>query len=202
MRSISVGSANWPVAPSALRSGSFSANRCLFLMEKTMAKESNLAIVHSFTTITLGALASLDAVVVEDGKIDASRLEGFRLIKTQYWMDYKAKTANEGPVLIGFAMNQNAAEIEEALEADPQQRADIPEGEQTMRPVFPLEVVPFAPTSQVADGFAVRGEQISRWSMPEGKGLSWFAYNFGPAVLTTGGIIVIYAKHFGVWLRD
>ncbi len=160
------------------------------------------AIVHDLSVITVGALAALDAVVV-NSVIDATREEGFRILKTEYFVHFEGKTTAEGPVMFGFAANLNAAEIEEAIEADPQQRADDPEMHNAMRPVWVLGVIPKLSTEQ-DQSFPgnVKGIFNPRWSIPEGKGASWWAYNNSSGALTTGLLIKIMAKHFGVWLRD
>ncbi len=167
------------------------------------AHGQGLSIVHSLTRLAVGALASLDAIAVSDEKIDGTRLEGFRVMKTEYFMNAEGGTVDQGPVLIGVAPNLNAQEIEEAIEADPQQRVDIPATEQVMRPVFPLEIIGRALVEARASSLeTMKGVFNLKWSIPEGQGLVWFAYNLDLGALTSGLILTIYAKHYGVWLKD
>ncbi len=150
--------------------------------------------------IVLGALAAKDAVDAVS-KIDASRLNGFRIMKTEYWIDYGNKTTAEGPITVGFAVHHSEGEVEEAIEADPQNSADMVLNATAKRPVWPLETIPQSGTGSPSDLVPMRSFN-PRWSCIEGKNAFWWAYNRDDAALTTGGVVNIFAKHYGVWLRD
>lgn len=152
--------------------------------------------------MTLGALAAYD-VITQASKIDAARKNGFRVLKTEYFFDIDGKTAGEGPIVVGLAANQTAAEIEEAIEADPQGKVDDVENQQAKRPVWPLEIFGSKIGDTNLENESTRkGELTPRWSAPEGDGFSWWAYCLDAGGLTTGCTVVIFAKHYGVWLRD
>lgn len=165
---------------------------------------SELAILHEVITITVGALASQTAVL-GSSKIDASRENGFRIMKTEYEIDYRGKTASEGPVEIGFAYNQSATLIGETLADDPQSRVEDENAGETKRPVYPLEMVPYNVTNKHGTNPTVPTalrSMTARWSIPEGNKFDAYAYNWGGGALTTGMTITIRCKHYGVWLRD
>ncbi len=166
-------------------------------------KDGKGQILWDISTITLGALAANDAVSVTQG---SNLLEDFRILKTEYFIGTKFADNSEGPLLIGMAAGGNtAAEIEEAIEAEPNDISDTPEIEEVMRPVWPVTIHILQSFSGTAE-FSTVGKNISegvlnpRWTMPNPSGWSWWAYNLG-TLFTTGGLVEIAAKHFGVWVR-
>jgi len=164
-------------------------------------KDGQGQILHDQIVLALGALAAGD-VISAITKIDGSRSNGFRILKSEVMISFKAMTTTEGPITVGFALNNNAAEIEEALEADPQGPADVPGAEQTTRPVWPLGVI--QSPGDVA-GVLNQGMPIPknlRWSFSEAQALSVYAHNNDSSALTTGTEVRFSMKHFGVWLRD
>ncbi len=168
-----------------------------------MGKFSNnpmAGIVWDELTITLGALAA-DTSIQTASKIDAGRESGFRVLKTQYWLDVTGKTNDEGGILVGINHNLSVAENAEAIAADPQGHAGIarPENEQAMRPVWGLMFIPSTVVS-VENKLIEPREVKLNWSFPEGSSMNWFAHAFGS--LTTGTVVGVVAKHFGVWLKD
>ncbi len=154
--------------------------------------------------VALGSLASLDAVTTSS-KIDSARERGFRITKTEYFVDMYSADGEDGPLVYGLAVALNAAEVEEALEADPQSANDVPAQEQVQRPIFPLGIIP----RTHADDTASTNKRVPiqlmtkslNWSIPEGANLIWWFYNLGGA-LAAGALGVIFAKHYGVWLND
>lgn len=163
-----------------------------------MAKNSeNLAIVYDDVTIALGALATKTGIL-GTGKIDSSRLNGFRVMKCEYWISYEGKTSGEGPIMIGAASGLTLTNIESAIEGDPQSGID-PLNANTKLPVWPLEMLPEGPTVQ---NEIMKGSFNPRWSTPEGFNFVWWAYNCDGGALTTGTDVHIFAKFYGVWLRD
>lgn len=165
-----------------------------------MSKSENLSILYDAATITLGTLGSITAIT-GNSKIDASRRQGFRVMKVEYWLDYYGKTANEGPIMVGWSPTQNASEIAETFQADPQGSDEIAPNANAKAPVFPLQQIVYADT-QASEDFGKMGTFNPRWSTPEGVGAVWFAYNMGGAGLTTGTVVRVFAKYYGVWLRD
>ncbi len=92
-----------------------------------------------------------------------------------------------------------ATQVQQAINADPQRSGEVETEPRAMRPVWPLEVLAHDAGVGIV---AVKGVSKIGWSAQEGTFFSWFAFNFGSGPLTTGGIVNIIAKHFGVWLRD
>lgn len=171
---------------------------------KLTKNSENLAIVYDLQTITLGALAQDTAILATGGKIDSARLNGFRVVKQKYWIDWYNKTSSEGPIIVGFQANQTVTQVTETLNADPQSQVADQNDPVTKRPIWPLALVPYKAASNGDNGDGgpqFCGEFIVRWSVPEGQSATYWAFNLGPA-LTTGTIIKIYTKYYGVWLRD
>ncbi len=157
-------------------------------------------------TLTLGTLGSLD-VISAAGKNDGNRNTGFRYTKTSIWFTMDGATTNEGPIMVGVAANCSAAEIEAAMEADPQDQNDAPSRGAGMfiKPLFiigedelqiPLASAP-GPDKMFSFSYGKNG-----WSVQEAEQWSVWAYNMDPSALTTGTVIRFFAEHFGVWLRD
>ncbi len=154
----------------------------------------------SLALVTLNASTAL----LEPTNVDASREQGFRVTKMETAVAFTGKTANEGPILWGLAFGQTAAEIEEAIESDPQgmfNEANQELQERQNRPVWPIGIINPLPVAGVID----EGKMITlkpNWSAPEGGTMDFFAYNFGSGSLTTGTVIRYVYKLFGVWLKD
>ncbi len=159
------------------------------------------AIIWDEIQISLGTLATETAVQVAS-RIDAARLQGFRLLRTEYFIRAKGLTGADDPIVVGLNHDLTVTEVKECINADPQRSGDTTAdaASRTKRPVWPFEVF-----GVYADG---NGESVAKgvakigWSAPEGTTFNWFVYNFGSGPLTTGGIVDIIAKHFGVWLKD
>ncbi len=164
---------------------------------------SDLAIQWSTGSLALATLAASTALL-EPTKVDASREQGFRVTKIETMVGFTGKTAGEGPILWGLAFGQTAAEIEEAIEDDPQgmqNAANVELQEHQNRPVWPIGILDPAAVAGVID----EGKVIvlrPNWSAPEGGTMDFFAYNFGSGTLTTGTVMRYVYKLFGVWLRD
>ncbi len=168
----------------------------------SFSKGERTGILHEQFTLTLGTLATLD-VISGITKIDGSRNQGFRVLKTLWTAIWGNSGASEGPIYFGLALNNSATEIEEALEADPQGPDDFPAVEQSMRPVWPLGLFTDSGTdivTRINDG---KVQEINlRWSFSEHSALSVWAMNLGGGTLTTGSFVTVTMKHFGVWLDD
>lgn len=127
-------------------------------------------------------------------------------MKTEWLATYNDWKIESGPVMFGLAVGLSAAEIEEALEADPQQFMDPAESEKANRPVWVLGMVTrrssvtedsgMIPTTGVFETINLK------WSVIEGRDLYFWCYNIGPDALTTGSQLRLNCKHYGVWLRD
>ncbi len=156
-------------------------------------------IVHDGIVIELLTLAA-NSVLTGNSTIDSVRAEGFRVLKTEYWIGINGKADGEGPITCGMSVGLSAAEIAEAILANPQKRGDRAEHEQSSRPVWPLISFGVNNAQQINDGMW-RSKNIG-WSIQETEGLQFYAFNSDNSALTTGTKIFIEAKHFGVWLKD
>lgn len=163
--------------------------------------DSKLAIVYDVINITLGTLASVTAVTTVS-KIDTARLQGFRVTRTEWFIERLGGTFGDDPVVVGYGFGTTSTQISEALTRDPQSGSvnagDTVLNDETMRPIFPMAAF----SSENLQLLMKSGVTKPMWSAPEGGFLNWFAFNFGGGALTTGGSIRIFAKHFGVWLKD
>ncbi len=151
----------------------------------------------------MGALASKDLIEFGGSYHDAI-LEDFRILKCEYYMGLSPAQAiviQNGPIIVGLASGQlTAAQMEEALEAVPINRGDSAL-EETMRPVWPLEIFVFHDPDQGPQSDLTRkGEFSPRWTFQNPTGWSWFIFNVGNAALVTGSGLTIVAKFFGVWV--
>lgn len=162
-------------------------------------KDNNLAIVYDDLQLAIGALASKDCIAIAS-KIDSARLNGFRVMRTEYWIDWAGKITGEGPIIFGFTVHHSAGEVELTIEADPQSSAELEGNAVAKRPVWPLEIAGIVATEGPPEG--QKGVFNPKWSNIEGRGAFWWAYNLDDAALQTGMVCHFFAKHFGVWLRD
>ncbi len=155
-------------------------------------------IYYDVVRLTVGAL-STDVSVAATTKQDSSRLQGFRILRTDYWMHLKGLTAGEGPVIAGLCGDLTIAEISEVFAADPQRSNDTNLSEQAMRPLWPLEILTDVGETPriVAQGTVKLG-----WSFPEGVPMKAFVHNPSADNITTGAVLIMVMKHFGVWLKD
>ncbi len=167
--------------------------------------ENKLSYVYDQLTLTLGALAANTAVLTAS-KIDASRRSGFRIVNTEYAFTYQGKTTDEGPISVGLAPSLNVTEIAEIYLADPQASNDHEADAESRRFIKQLFLIDKTSTTSGADAggeshMNYRTVKVN-WSIAEGDVLNWYAMNHDTAGLMTGTLIVIIAKHTGVWLRD
>ncbi len=163
--------------------------------------KSNLAILRDQKEFAVGALTTLNLITLGT-RLDTSKEQGFRISKTRFLISWSAKTTLEGPVVLGASTGMNAAEVEEAVESDPQAMFDIPGKEQAARPHWPLCIV--GAVTEV-NGVINNGLPFDRkfnWSIREGAGFDLWAYNMSTGSITTGMLFHVFMEHFGVWLRD
>ncbi len=151
--------------------------------------------------MALSTLGTNDAISVAT-KVDNTRLRGYRMIKSIFHFGVTGKTATEGPIIVGVAINMSAGDIEKAMEADPQSPSeDDARGiGGFIKTLFmldnPATVWPVGFNGMIEVSYGKNG-----WSCPQGQAVTVFAYNTA-STLSTGTIIQWVAEHFGVWLRD
>ncbi len=159
-------------------------------------KDGKGVILYEQVAITLGALAARD---VEAADANYSMSDDFRIIKSEYYMDYGTQAAGD-VIIVGIADGElTAAEIEECIEASPTDRNDNLTNERAMRPVWPLEIL--GENSTGSGNLLKEGSTSLKWTFSDAEAWQWWAYNLDASnALTTGGIVFIFAKHFGVWV--
>lgn len=159
-------------------------------------------LIHLNLALSLGGLGQ-DNSIIATTKIDGSRQQGCVLRKVKGSFQGHGKTANEGPIIFGFAIDLVASEIDEAFGADPQ---DYEPGEASFeranRPVFPIGTFPRTPTSFADDhGVYWHDFQLPSWELAEHQSLVFFAFNRG-AALTSGTTIRCQCILLADWLKD
>ncbi len=162
---------------------------------------SNLVEITDNLEISIAGLAAITGVVGAS-KIDANREQGFRTLFQSGNIAIDSAGDQGGPVFVGFAQQDlSLAQIEEKIEADPQNSDDTNQSELAERRVFPLGFLSTEPNAQ--------GKQLSRvntrhkWSFIEGTAMSYIAYNTDlTTAMPADTQVKIFVKHTGVWLRD
>lgn len=161
--------------------------------------EGKGAIYSETVDITLSTLAAKD-VISAATKQDGSRAQGFRFLKSEVFVAANGLAAGEY-IMVGLSgPTMDAVEVEEAIEADPQSPDDRSPVEHAMRPYWPLCILGGEANS---GGMTIwQGEWKPRWSFTESVALSVWVYNLTTGALTTGCVVNVFMKHFGVWLND
>ncbi len=171
-----------------------------------MAKFSDnamAAIQWDEINLGLGTLAA-GAIIAANSRIDQTRLQGYRILKSQYVFVCTGLTSDEGPLRMLFAHDLTNTEAEEAIGADPQ-RSNDPTNDasaRTKRPLWPLDNGVFFQNAEGNGRLVAQGEIKLGWSIQEGTVLKFMVENFSGNALTTGATVTGRVKHFGVWLRD
>ncbi len=169
-------------------------------------KDGKGAILREELSITLSTLGT-DTGILMTGGIGTTLAEDFRIIKTEYsaWVDGATFVAGDGPLSIWIANGDlTLAEMTETLDLiGPLDRSDRISMERAERYVTQLGVISFVEASSgISQLFPADGgiaEKTIRWTFSNGKGWSFLIFNEGTA-LTTGGVVHLRAKHFGVWV--
>ncbi len=164
-------------------------------------KDGTGTIFREIQTITLSTLASGAAL---KAAATAGIVEDFRILKTEYVAFVDGAVTDGEPFLIGIADNGlTVTEIQECLNTgDPSNPSDFPEAENAMRPVWVTDgYIGHVGTAELTGRQKLQGEIKLRWTFNDAvSGWTWFAFNIGGATMTTGVVVRIYAKHFGVWV--
>ncbi len=165
-------------------------------------KDGKGVIIRSYDTITLGALGA-PAVKKQDNALVLG--EDFRMIKSEIYAHLfgAAFVEGDGPLLIGIANNElTATEIDECLAVDgPLDRNDRLSEERAMRAVFPLFLMPNDVGNNLVEGnYGKPHTDTIRWTFSNPEGWTVFAGNIGTGALTTGGVIILQQKYYGVWV--
>lgn len=152
---------------------------------------------------TLGALVAHTIQAVA-GEIDSSREHGVFLMQSKIWIHYQGKTSNEGPILVGMAINTTGAEVQAWILADPQDKNDKAEMEKARRSwIMPLALLPREGTGTPSASGIVKPIVINpQWVIPEGSDMIYWSFNSSGSNLTTGASVNFVAHHLQRWLND
>ncbi len=161
--------------------------------------EGGGAVLHGTIVSTVASLAAAGVQSIVT-KIDAARERGFRVLKIEGHIAIKNPVEDEFVVFGLAGPNFTAAEVKEALDADPQSPNDTPAQEQVMRPVWPLAML----TGTNGQNSPLEKFTVNpRWSYPEGSFMSFYAFNPDDDALSAGSQQLVGSwKAFGVWLND
>ncbi len=156
--------------------------------------------------LPLGTLGA-GVVISQQTKIDASRLNGFRVAMIRMSAMLSGKTTAEGPIAWGIACNMDAAEIEAAIEADPQDRtkSDAKGEGQWLKHLGLIGLGATELGLTGAGALVNKADPIDikiNWSVIEGENFVMWARNMDTSALTTGTLLTAFIETFGVWLRD
>ncbi len=140
-------------------------------------------------------------------KIDGSRLRGFKVVKVNYNMGFAGLDDPDGPIVWGLCTGVSAAEVTEAIAADPQSPDDVPASERTHRHVFPMgwmsQFAPFQVENHTMSPLTPQWEFLLNWSIKEGQTLNWFFFvPTGGNTIGASAHVARFAKFTGVWLND
>ena len=169
-------------------------------------KQGKGCILREIQTITVGALASGVAIKAAS---QVAIEDDFRIMKSEYFMVVRDQAAGSvvpvDHLLIGIANNElSVGEIAECIAVDgPKDRNDAVPNERSHRAVWLLEILEHIGDANLANRNSresTKGEWVNPWTFSNGDGWTWFAYNPSGAAATSGMVIDIVAKHYGVWV--
>ncbi len=167
-------------------------------------KDGNGIIIVEDRTQALGTLAQNTGIIVGS---ELETLERFRILKSEVFAVMRAVTNTEGG---GFGLylvdgDLTLSEAEAAIENNgplgPNDSVSADVSERFVRLVGVTEIksqavdVPFLDVNTGAPVCMAK----PRWTFSRDKAWNWLVYNNGQSP-TTGIVVVVKAKHFGVWV--
>ncbi len=166
-------------------------------------KDNRGVIIRHSAAITL---LTLNGGAVEIQDTPPTWEEDFRLMKSEYYFSLQGATfvEDDGPLIFGIAFGDlTAAEIAEVLVLDgPFARDDRVTTEIAERPVWLICQIRNSLQASVdaQEYLEPLVTKSPRWTFSDPDGFVYFAFNMGQGALTTGGVLRIVAKHYGVWV--
>ncbi len=169
-------------------------------------KDGKGVIIAEAPTEPLLTLAANTGLIISSNEVGTALLERFRVIKAEITAEIQNATfaGGDGPLeLYMIDGDLTLAEFEEAIETvGPVGPNDTVRAEQAERFYKSFGLLNFVPEN-TAKGAMLNGglvvERTIRWTFARSKGWQWVIYNHGTA-LTTGALIKLQCKHFGVWV--
>ncbi len=135
--------------------------------------------MYGFLNQSLGTLAAQTAIT-STTRIDSSRLQGCRIVDIFGRFSFSGKTSGDGPVYYGFSHGDlSVGDIAEVFASDPQSQDDTA-GEDAMRQIIVIGVMPKTATSSGATQDMTRWTKLtwpSSWVIREGQNFNTFAFN-------------------------
>ncbi len=160
-------------------------------------KDGTGIIAYEVIAMAPGALAARDCIAGFGSAFDVM-VEDFRILRSE--IHWGTRTGTLGDAFTwGIAGGElTTQEIEECLESLPINRNDNVSHERASRPVWPLGVVVVGddPSTSGADPAISK----IRWTFSQPDGWQWWIYNHTQLAMTTGAIMDLLVKHFGVWV--
>ncbi len=158
-----------------------------------------------FTQKDLITLGTLNASTAIKQMTPPQILDDFRIIKMELAALLTGHTAGEGPIYMYLVNDElTVAEIVEAIDAEgPLNRNDRVPMERASRAVFLVGMFGAAGVTEELHGHDGQEGIITktiRWTFSNPEGWSLVAFNDSGATLTTGSIIRLVVKYFGVWV--
>jgi len=161
-------------------------------------RDRNFVVIPFASQVALGALAA-DIVVMND--LIGTLTTGLYIVSIDATWTLRNNTAQEGPVLVGFAHNDlSVTEIAENLAANVVDPSDIIAAERASRPVRKVGTF----DGQLAFENLDEGKMMRRtikFSTDIGHGPAVFAQNLDADTRTTGGTVEVRGNIYARWQR-
>ncbi len=157
---------------------------------------------QAFGAVTAGNSASISL------KQDNARLQGTRMSKIRWYLEWLGKTNAQGPIWFGLSWNMLDAVLAEAMNADPQSDQDVVEMEEIRRNLIVLGMVPqrSAESGEPGDYLmpaSFRTARLPSWDLIEGAQLRfWWMVPLGGVNLSTGATFSLSTAIKEGWLSD
>ncbi len=166
--------------------------------------KDKMIIMEDEITLTLGTLGPVTTLAVAS-KLDANYSQDARIRRLRGNISLASKTAGEGPIFVGYAIDNSIAEISEFLVNDPQSAYHEVEAAESRRKVFPCWLFGHnvTNTQQTPESSNQRWDPLPAFSFRKRKdqAVTWWAFNRDGSALTTGAVIVLSALWQLRWER-
>ncbi len=165
--------------------------------------------IWQLNSLNVGALAAGSSVTTST-MLDGSRLQGARVKKIRYSMEWRGKTIDDGPAIWGLSWGLTQAQIAATMDTDPQSSNEV-DMEQAERNIYPIGVIPRKSTQTGEDADAgfymaskpLRTANVPSYDLVEGITLSLFVHNpVGAVAFTTGTVVSWLIGYLMGWLSD